>query len=471
VAKRYSGAYIKGSDAGRGNNLRGAEAEAFLEKVFEELGYHLGTSYFRQIRVPYLSPERYRKISAAYSLSKRTFRESFKEKQISFKDPMDYFWESGGPNIQEDFALGSSSCDHNGIHTIISVTQANPDKPGHSIENKLHQALGELYLHKIYNPKCRSILFIGGEGAGWASKAQFKNHGCSYVLRTFELFFDDVVYAWDNNPRKRIKQALECNLRNINFWKDEKIRAESINLDTDRTNIPNKNLREEFISNVLFPLAERRIHAITQITNPVARFMIECSLKSNRHFFDKVINNDRVGIETDRGFNNAPEAAICLLLNKAGLKYSSEMENAKAAVKVSENLLYHLGYKNMHRHTDFILKGKDGLPVYIESKSAGGGFEGGHKHITDRAREQIARSLLHRTTLKDGEIQSNPQHYHWIFILDADWHTPDLYPHKFVHILQLAGAERWFSARELLDDNYTINNNCAFLNYIKKLCI
>lgn len=474
MPKKYSGAYTKGSAAGKGTNLRGAEAETLLEPALNDLGYKLGETYFKQVRVPYLSNEKYRKISAAYGLidtpkNKATFsNDAFSEALTKL------LWGIGGPNIKEDFVIGSSSGTNANINTIISVTQADPRKPGHSIENKLHQALGELYLHKIHNQECRSILFIGGAESGWATKSQLREYGSPYVLHVLKLFYDDVVLAWDDNPQERIKNAISCSLRNTAFWAAEKLIADSIKLDTDRSSIPSENLRAEFIENVLFPIAYSGVRVHSDIKNSVARFMAECSLNAEGQakgvFFAKLANNDRVGIETDRGFNNAPEAAINILLNNAKLSYTSEMKHGKQAVMIKNNLLYQLGFKNMHRYTDFILKGKDGLPVYIESKSAGGGFEGGHKHITDRAREQIARSLLHRTTLDNGNIKSNPQRYHWIFVLDADWCTPDIYPHKFIHVLQLAGAERWFSARKLLTANYAPDHNCAFINYIRQLC-
>lgn len=470
---KYTGSYLEGSNAGLNNNLNGASAEELLDNALKNLNFIKDEDYKTQQRVPYFSPERFRKISSAYAF----FHDIKKTSKHETIDGLmnEFLWGSGGPNINEDFVIESSQLLDN-IKTIISVTQANPTKRGHSIENKLHQALGELYLHKIHNPNVRSLLFIGGKEEGWSTEEQIKKYKCSYVLTTLELFFDGVIFAWKGDIEQQITNALSSDLKNVDFWANEKRIADNVVLSSDIKNIPKDNLRGDFLENVLIPLSNLKINSMDEIQNKIAYFMCECSLRakgaSKGKFLEKIKKGQIDGITTDRSFNNPPEAAIALLLEDAQLTFTSDMKHGKSSVCVDKNLLYSLGFTNMHRYTDFILQGKDGKKVYIESKSAGGGFEGGHKHITDRAREQIARSLLHRTTLgKDGEIISNDQDYHWIFVLDADWCTPEIYPNKFIHTLQMAGVTFWFSAKELVNENYSINKNCDFIKYIKKLCI
>jgi len=456
--RQYKGSYQKGSKAGLSNNLLGAQAEQILDSLLRDLGLREGKDYKKQLHVPYLSEDRFRKIAASYKF----FGSSGASK---------FLWEDGGPNITEDFVFCSTLDKIPEVETIISVTQANPTKPGHSIENKLHQALGELYLHKMHNLKLRSILFVGGEDKAWATAKQFKKYGCSYALKTLECFYDYVIFALEENILSHVKKALGCSLKNAEFWRSEKEKVDQIVLTDDSDLIPNTNLRDTFMRKILFPLCDQRVSCVEGIENEIARFMATCSIKSNGEFFKKICEQNRTGIETDRGFNNPPEAAIALLLRSAGLTYQAEIEHGKKAVIIPYNLLYELGFSEMHRYTDFILTAKDGKQIYVESKSAGGGFEGGHKHITDRAREQIARSLLHRTTLNpDGTLRSNRQNYYWIFVLDADWQTPEKYPSKFIHILQMAGATCWFSAMSLVKDDYSINRNCDFIKYLEKLC-
>lgn len=468
--KKYTGEYTNGSNAGLTNNLNGASAEELLDSTLQKLDLIKDKDYLTQQRVPYFSEEKFRKISSSYAF----FHDNTKLKNKSIDELLNKFiWNHGGPNINEDFVIASDNSVEN-IKTIISVTQASPTKRGHSIENKLHQALGELYLHKVHNPNVRSLLFVGGKEEGWSTDAQYKKYQCSYVLSTLKLFYDDVIFSWEGNIEQQLTDALNCELKNQMFWTKEKQFADQVKLSDETKNIPKENLRRDFIANVWEPITKQKITSLKDIKNDMARLMSKCSQNakgaSKDKFYNKVVNGELDKITIDRGFNNPPEAAISLLLDAAKLDNKAELINGKANVKTGNNLLYLLGFMDMHRYTDFILTAKDGKKVYVESKSSGGGFEGGHKHITDRAREQIARSLLHRTTIQGNELISNEQDYHWIFVLDADWCTPEIYPNKYIHTLQLAGVRAWFSASSLVDANYNIDHDCEFINYMKKLC-
>ena len=50
---------------------------------------------------------------------------------------------------------------------MVSVTYTNPDKPGHSNENKFHLKVGELALLKHAYPNIRCVLAIGGSEVTW----------------------------------------------------------------------------------------------------------------------------------------------------------------------------------------------------------------------------------------------------------------------------------------------------------------
>jgi hypothetical protein len=75
--------------------------------------------------------------------------------------------------IREDFIFPNQN-----FKTILSVTHSHPTIPGHSNENKLHQALGELWLFKTYNLNTKCIIFMGGEKEKWLE----------YVIDTMDIF-------------------------------------------------------------------------------------------------------------------------------------------------------------------------------------------------------------------------------------------------------------------------------------------
>ena len=52
-------------------------------------------------------------------------------------------------------------------NVIVSVTYTNPDKRGHSNENKFHLKVGELALLKHAYPNIRCVLAIGGSEDTW----------------------------------------------------------------------------------------------------------------------------------------------------------------------------------------------------------------------------------------------------------------------------------------------------------------
>jgi len=459
---KYSGSYRKGSSAGSKNNLLGKEAEDILEKCLKELKYYEGKSYFKQRRIPYLSPDRFKTISSSFIFP------------INNEDIIKFLYIQGGPNITEDFIItvaGEESIEYEipveKIKTIISVTQANPAKPGHSIENKLHQALGELFLHKVHNPNCRSILFVGGTENSWGTDQQLKKYGKSYTLETLSIFYDYTIAVWDPDILQKLEIALNCPLKNNDFWLKEKSRVDSLSLYNRIKGIPNKNLRSDFYNEIIVPSVKEGINDIEQIKNPILRYMALVSKRFEGKFHIKLIEGDIEGLEVDRSFNNPPEAAVCMILEHLGISFRSDYIHGKKSVLTDKNLLYELGFDEMHRYTDFILKTNNGKTVYIECKSAGGGNEGGHKHITDRAREQVARSVLERTSYRQSSLINGIQNYEWIFILDADWETPKTYPQKFIHTLQIAGATGWFTAHDLVDSNYNLNFDCVFVKWLQ----
>ena len=70
-ARGYGGSYKRGSKAGGRNNQSGQEAEQLLDQILRDsLKLVEGTDYLKQRRVPYLSEERFRRISCSYAFLK-----------------------------------------------------------------------------------------------------------------------------------------------------------------------------------------------------------------------------------------------------------------------------------------------------------------------------------------------------------------------------------------------------------------
>ena len=117
---------------------------------------------------------------------------------------------------------------------IFSVTHTKPDTRGHSNENKFQLKLGELVLWKTYNPDLRIVIVVGGKEIEWLS----------YVLHAFPHFFDEYIYMWEENEKKKLAQYECIKTRHDEFWGAEKERRDSIILSRDTP--PDSYLRERF---------------------------------------------------------------------------------------------------------------------------------------------------------------------------------------------------------------------------------
>ena len=110
--------------------------------------------------------------------------------------------------VQADAAFPSTTAPE----TVISITYTDPDTRGHSNENKFQLKVGELILLKCAYPQMRMSLVLGGAGEAWLS----------YVLNAFQIFFDEVIYLWEESGRQRLI-ALATNPHSVigkhdEFW-------------------------------------------------------------------------------------------------------------------------------------------------------------------------------------------------------------------------------------------------------------
>lgn len=355
-------------------------------------------------------------------------------------------------SIREDFILPNTG----NPKTTIYVTHSNPSKArGHSNENKLHQALGELYLLKTYYPELRCVAFLGGLREKWTE----------YVPQAISFFYDGVSYAWDNDPAESFLQALDAPLKHSKFWEEETQLRKSIELSTDPQIAPNSFLRTNFYKQVIPKYLG--ITSPAAIYNEPLKFMAQSAIDKNGAFWQHLYSGDFPKIWSERTYFNPLEACVALLLNKEQFAYKGGLGED---VDVHHNLLLEMGYSSANRKTDFLLEDAEGVPVYIQCKSAGGGQEGQlTKHITDRAREQIARSMIYRSTYRNGKLISQPKNFRWYFVLDNKWRTPNHYPLKYLHILEIAGVDQVFPSDDLITDNFEVNPNSELAKELSRI--
>jgi hypothetical protein len=349
---------------------------------------------------------------------------------------------------------------------FVSVTYCKPDTPGHSNENKLQLKLGEMMLIKGAFPECRAILIIGGNRETWLK----------YVLTAFGFFFDRTVWAWAddfdkqvldirNNPKSVILKhtstwrQLQEEWSRVELWKGQPI-ASSLRLSIWES-VTELGCQGDLPEN---------------ITNEVFRYCMETAFKRHKETRGRVgkewtnyLNEDWEALWQSRSFFNPGEAAIELSLQKAGFAY----KGALAQDEDVPSLIHTLGgpdVDNTKVSEDFVLYSRVlDRPVFIQSKSTGGGREGHGKNIQNRTKEQLARSLFYRGRIENGQILLRPKDYYWISVLDGNWGVTKRAPLKYMHMLQWAGYDFLIGADALVSQDLSLNKDNDLVRKLKQL--
>jgi hypothetical protein len=471
---------------------------------------------------------------------------------------VDYSDHNECDSICEDFIFPNQTKPH----TLLSVTHSHPTRKGHSNENKTHQHIGETWLFKTHDRTVRHIAYLGGNNETWLN----------YVPHTISLFQDYTIFDWKSDGSKKtdieianeLRIALNCDLRNNEFWKNERdfrMNNEGIskNGTYDRSKltaknsvaIPTRSFRTEFFINVIQPMMG--VQDISEVDNEILLFMLQNSGKSaikkfkvsdfgyyktdidkktnsngirhasnlkeiakefkikwtnKKNVISQILSNDNIPFWKygrlwdflknarredpsdpksayrfwkERSDHNPTEAAFELLLNRRNFNFVSEINSKEQKdMHVTPNLLYEHhnwvpnskpGAKKTHRRTDFKLQTKDGTHLYVECKSSGGGDGGSsNKHITDRVREQVARSVIHRCSYDSDnkKLVSKSKKFLWYYILDNNWKTPKKWPCKYVNNLEMSGVDGYFAASDLVDEEFNLNLEFGLLEILQK---
>jgi len=332
---------------------------------------------------------------------------------------------------------------------VVSVTYTRPDLRGHSNENKFQLKVGELILLKGAYPEMPVILVIGGSGEAWLK----------YVLNAFNVFFDEVLFLWQEKDRKRLaqigKSPSTVTRKHKQFWLDvHRERIARILAPKDSV-VPSCSVR----FSVMDALKTQRptVYNPSLIKNPIARLCMRRSFDLNGAEWHSYLKRSWGKIEMSRNYFNPVEAAVELTLTEAGLEFKGGIARD---VEVP-SLLHDLGMKETKLSEDFSLYSERfKQPVYIQCKASGGGREQHGKNIQNRTKEQTTRSILYTCSSPDGnELIWMPKSFHWISVLDGDWGVTRSEPLKYIHMLQMAGYDKLISASDLLTEKLDVRKS------------
>lgn len=349
---------------------------------------------------------------------------------------------------------------------FASVTYCKPDTPGHSNENKLQLKLGEMMLVKCAFPDCRAVLVIGGNKETWLK----------YVLKAFDFFFDRTIWAWTEDFDKQIleikKDPKSIKPKHSNIWNQLSHEWSAVELWNAAP--INSSLRKSLWETVSETGCEGELPE--DITNEIFRYCMEVAFKRHKETRGRVgkewtsyLNEDWDALWQSRSFFNPSEAVIELLLMRAGFSY----KGALAQDEDVPSLIHTLGGEevdNTKVSEDFILYSRSlDRPVFIQSKSTGGGLEGHGKNIQNRTKEQLARSLFYRGRVERGNVVLRPKDYYWISVLDGNWGVTQKSPLKYLHMLQWAGYDFLLSADSLVNEDLSPNLKNPLLQKLHEL--
>ena len=413
------------------------------------------------------------KVYEKQSISLRYVQRFGSDLEQGIKDALG--WDSGrviyykNQELKYDLQVDSCYPSTDAPEVFVSVTYCNPDKPGHSNENKLQLKLGELMLLKGFYPNIKSVLVIGGNEGTWLP----------YVLEAFNYFFDKTIYAWEDNFEQSIDELrenpnniqlkhsdtwaeLSKEWNNTNLWEDEPIDSFlRINTWEKIVNLGKEGELPEDISNEIFRHCMQAAYTRS----------VETRNRNGKEWTN--YQNENWGkLWESRSFFNPGEAAIELSLSKTGFAFSGGL--AKDVDVPS--LIHHLGGDNVDKtkvSEDFVLFSKKlNLPVLIQSKATGGGKARHGKNIQNRTKEQVARSLFYRGGIADDKIILRPKDYYWIGVLDGNWGVTRKTPLKYLHMLQWAGYDYLIAADALIDENIDLVLDNPLIEKLRELeCI
>ena len=289
------------------------------------------------------------------------------------------YYKNPEKNISYDIQVDACYPNINNPLAFVSVTYCNPDTPGHSNENKLQLKLGELMLFKARYPEIRAILVIGGTREAWLA----------YVLQAFHYFFDKVICTWDKDYDLQISTIAQnpgiIPCKHSDIWKT--LSKEWKNTVLFYGKPINSFLRENAWNHMKKTGCEGNIPS--KISNEIIRNCMQAAYNRSVETrarsgveWQNYMNENWDKLWQSRSFFNPAEAAIEIILNANGIAHLGGIaEDAEVA-----SLIHYLGgndVDNTKVSEDYIaFSEKYNMPVFIQSKAAGGGRERHGKNLS-----------------------------------------------------------------------------------------
>ena len=342
---------------------------------------------------------------------------------------------------------------------IASVTYSDPDTPGHSNENKLQLKLGELVLLKNQYPDLKAVLVLGGTQEAWLP----------YVLQAFDFFYDTVICLWRDDGLEQLRNlSLDPSAvvsKHLKFWQDLRTEWRTRGQNLHRGTIPNGLVRYGTLDALK---AEASCTEPRHIKDEIARYCMQASMDGGGTEWEHYKAGRWAAIEMSRSFFNPQEAIVELSLKHGRFHY----EGGIARDIEVPSLLHKLGMMRTKLSEDFVLFSERlDRPVYLQCKASGGGRLQHGKNIQNRTKEQVARGVLYSSALKTGrELQFLPNSFHWISILDGNWGVTRREQYKYLHMLQMAGYDKFFSGSDLLGtDGRVLRRGNPLVDYLNHI--
>ena len=166
------------------------------------------------------------------------------------------------------------------------------------------------------------VLVVGGK-RGMAEVA---------CLKTFKIFFDDIVFTWENDWISKLKIGVTCELKNKVFWGEEKIRRSQTKLETNNRFAPSSDfVRSAFYKNIV-PQAYT-VKLPEEIPSPILRAIATKShaifVESNGKkglFWNHLQTRLESAIWQERSFFNPLEATVEYILEKNHFDFTPQIK-------------------------------------------------------------------------------------------------------------------------------------------------
>jgi hypothetical protein len=289
------------------------------------------------------------------------------------------------------------------------------------------------------------VLVLGGTREAWLP----------YVIDAFHFFYDQVICLWDDSGAERLQklstEPSSVPLKHRDFWTDLRIAWARRDASFEEGDIPAGLVRYRTLDALI---AEDGCKHPSKLRDQIARYCMEASIANGGTEWDHFVNRRWGAIEMSRSFFNPQEAIVELSLIAGNFVYQGGVARD---IEVP-SLLHQLGMRKTKLSEDFVLHSEAlDKPVYIQCKASGGGRTQHGKNIQNRTKEQVARGVLYSAQVRgDNELAFVDSAYHWISVLDGNWGVTKREQHKYLHMLHLAGYNKYFSASDLLDGKFEV---------------